>query len=125
MAKEIVPIITKSISYMTLRQRIHLAVNKDDVFFSFPYQVGIILDDDYKTTKRSTVEIMMVFHVLKGLAEMNERGERVNIGRGMPQKHKEMITVCNYRFVREFTHGVKPDWTINMINHFKPQDYFI
>lgn len=40
----------------------------------------------------------------------------------MPE-YRGKISICNYRFVKEFTQGNESDWTINVVNHFKPADY--
>lgn len=36
---------------------------------------------------------------------------------------RDKISICNYRFIKEFTKGVDSDWTVNVVNHFKPSDY--
>lgn len=35
---------------------------------------------------------------------------------------RDSITICIYRFVKEFTKGVESDWTVNLVNHIKPAD---
>lgn len=40
---EIVPSLQKSISIMSLPQREQLAINMEDIYFSFPYQVQVTL----------------------------------------------------------------------------------
>lgn len=64
----------------------------------------------------------MVFHVLRGLALMKSRGEEPPINMGMLPEYQNRISICNYRFIREYTKGVDGDWTINLLNHFKPID---
>lgn len=78
--------VQKSIERMTVAQRSALAVNRDDVYFSFPYQVGIILDDenedDESEVQRRFVEITMIFHTLKDRAMVQEHRNELpwNIG---------------------------------------------
>lgn len=38
-------------------------------------------------------------------------------------EYRDKISICNYRFIKEFTQGSESDWTINVINHFKPADF--
>lgn len=84
-------------------------------------QVGIIFNDDGENQKRF-VEILMVHHSLKGLGEMKARGDEIPLNIGLLPKYRKRICIANYRFIREYTKGVKDDWTINLVNHFKPSD---
>lgn len=82
----------KNLSVMSMSQRNEIAVIKDDIYFSFPYQVsksfdirrlsinlrflkvGIIFDESNERLQKRFVEITMVFHVLRGLKEMQDNG---------------------------------------------------
>lgn len=64
----------------------------------------------------------MVFHILRGLAEMKQRGEEPPINIGMMPEYQSKMSIANYRFIKEFTKGVDSDWTINLLNHFRPID---
>lgn len=44
-----------------------------------------------------------------------------HFSRVMPE-FRDMICICNYRFIKEFTKGVDSDWTVNIVNHFKASD---
>ncbi|XP_055639663.1 m-AAA protease-interacting protein 1, mitochondrial [Toxorhynchites rutilus septentrionalis] len=110
-----------SVGKMSVAQRYDLMVNKEDIYFSFPYEVGIMFDDEDASQKRF-VEITMVFHVLKGLKEMVERGEPIPLNIGIMPEFRDKISICNYRFIKEFTKGVESDWTVNIVSHFKPND---
>lgn len=37
-------------------------------------------------------------------------------------EHRDNVTLCTYRFVKEFTKGTESDWMVNLINHIKPSD---
>lgn len=37
-------------------------------------------------------------------------------------EYRKKFTICNYKFVKEFTNGAKNHWTINYINHNKVVD---
>lgn len=50
---------------MSMSQRNQLSVDKDDIYFCFPYQIGIIFDET-ETVQKRWVEITMVYHVLRG-----------------------------------------------------------
>lgn len=67
---------------MSVAQRNEIPINKDDIYLSFPYQVGIIFDESNEERQKRWVEITMVFHVLRGLQEMRENGivPPLNIG---------------------------------------------
>lgn len=54
-----------STAKMSMAQRNQLAVDKDDIYFCFPYQIGIIFDET-ETVQKRWVEITMVYHVLRG-----------------------------------------------------------
>lgn len=64
----------------------------------------------------------MVFHCLRGLALMRSRGEEPPLNMGALPEYQQRISICNYRFIREFTRGIESDWTINLLNHFRPVD---
>uniref|UniRef100_A0A182PCA5 Tim44-like domain-containing protein n=1 Tax=Anopheles epiroticus TaxID=199890 RepID=A0A182PCA5_9DIPT len=113
----------QSIAKMSVAERYDLQVEKEDIYFSFPYQVGVMFDESDDDSQKRFVEITMVFHVLRGLKGMIERGETVPLNVGVLPEFRDKISICNYRFIKEFTKGVDSDWTVNVVNHFKPSDY--
>ncbi|KAJ3646438.1 hypothetical protein Zmor_024026 [Zophobas morio] len=117
---DILPSVQRSTSLMSLSQREQIAVNVDDIYFSFPYQIGVMFNEE--NDQKRFVEITMVFHALRGLSLMRARGEEPPLNMGMLPEYQSRISVCNYRFIKEFTKGVESDWTINLLNHFKPVD---
>lgn len=74
--------VKQSLSKMSVAERYDIRVDKEDVYFSFPYQIGVMFDESEDDSQKRFVEITMVFHVLRGLKGMIERGETVplNIG---------------------------------------------
>jgi hypothetical protein len=118
--KDVQPSLQRATSLMSLSQREQIAVNVEDIYFSFPYQVGIMFNED--NDQKRFVEITMVFHALRGLSLMKARGEEPPLNMGMLPEYQNRISICNYRFIREFTKGVESDWTVNLLNHFKPID---
>lgn len=87
------------------------------------FEVGVIFNDETGKDQKRYVEITMVFHTLKGLSQMKMRGEEPPLNMGMLPEYQKRISICNYRFIREFTKGVDGEWTINLLNHFKPSDH--
>lgn len=86
------------------------------------FKVGIIFNEEEGKEQKRFVEITMVYHSLKGLASMRSQGEEPPLNMGMLPEYQQNIFICNYRFIREFTKGVDGDWTVNLLNHFKPID---
>ncbi|XP_044265888.1 m-AAA protease-interacting protein 1, mitochondrial-like [Tribolium madens] len=118
--EDILPTLQRAVTLMSLSQREQIAVEIDDIYFSFPYQIGVMFNED--NDQKRFVEITMVFHALKGLALMKSRGEEPPLNMGMLPEYQHRISICNYRFIKEFTKGVESDWTVNLLNHFKPID---
>ncbi|CAG9830150.1 unnamed protein product [Diabrotica balteata] len=119
---DIISSLQKAISMMSMSQREQIATSVDDIYFSFPYQVGVIFNEEEGKEQKRFVEITMVYHSLKGLSGMRSRGEEPPLNMGMLPEYQQRISICNYRFIREFTKGVEGDWTVNLLNHFKPID---
>lgn len=72
----------QSLAKMSVAERYDIQVEKEDVYFSFPYQVGVMFDESDDDSQKRFVEITMVFHVLRGLKGMIERGETVPLNVG-------------------------------------------
>ncbi|KAK9874049.1 hypothetical protein WA026_002406 [Henosepilachna vigintioctopunctata] len=121
-ASDIIPSLQARLSIMSLAQREQLSISERDIYFSFPYQVGIIFDDDDNSEQKRFVEITMVHHSLKGLSAMRARGEEIPMNIGLIPEYRDKISIANYRFIKEFKKGVESDWTINLMNHFRPSD---
>ncbi|CAG9764909.1 unnamed protein product [Ceutorhynchus assimilis] len=121
-AAEIIPALQEKVSKMTLGQRDLIPIKADDVYFSFPYQIGIMFDQDGSEAQKRFVEITMVYHVMRGLSRMRSQGEEPPINMGLLPEYQDRLSICNYRFIKEFTKGVDSDWTINLLNQFRPID---
>nr|CAD7265688.1 unnamed protein product [Timema shepardi] len=112
--------VKSNIAEFSMQQRLELALSKEDIYFSFPYQIGVMFNDN---DQQRFVEITMCYHVLKGLKELREQGITPPINMGVLPEYRDKLQICNYRFVREFTKGVNDQWTINVVNHFKPSEF--
>ncbi|XP_017149883.1 m-AAA protease-interacting protein 1, mitochondrial [Drosophila miranda] len=115
---ELKPVIQK----LSMSQRRQLEIKESDIYLSFPYQVGIIFEEANDKLLKRWVEITMVFHVMRGLSEMRERGEEIPWNMGILPEYQDKVFICNYRFIKEFTAGQHSDWTINVANHFRAID---
>ncbi|XP_053620111.1 uncharacterized protein LOC128680755 [Plodia interpunctella] len=115
--KDAITALKNAVSKLSVSQRQLLSVQKDDIFYAFPYQVGVMFDDSDKRW----VEITMCYHVLKGLKRMQETGDLPPISLGVQPEYQDKIFILNYRFIREFTKGVEDSWWVNIVNHFQPQ----
>lgn len=73
------------IEKMNVTQRGELAIVKDDIYFSFPYDV-VITEKSENQTKRVFAEVLMVFHVLRGLQQLKDSNVDItmNIGYTIP-----------------------------------------
>ncbi|XP_030753883.1 m-AAA protease-interacting protein 1, mitochondrial [Sitophilus oryzae] len=121
--EDIIPDLQKALSLMSVSQRELLAIKMEDIYFAFPYQIGVIFNDDKGSeNQKRFVEITMVYHTLKGLAAMKSSGEEPPLNAGSLPEYQGRISISNYRFIKEFTKGVDSDWTVNLLNHFRPID---
>lgn len=71
------------VEQMTVAQRSELAIDKDDIYFGFPYDVVITEKvDSENQRKRIFAEILMVFHVLRGLQRLKESNVEIPMSIG-------------------------------------------
>jgi len=118
---ECINTVSKNLSLFTMKQRSELNLEKDDMYFSFPYQIGIMMDDepDSNGNYGRQVECTWVAHAFKNYVEILEDFN------GNPMKVKEHMdevggpTILNFRFIRDFTKNVEDSWTVNAMNYFK------
>ncbi|XP_026735307.1 m-AAA protease-interacting protein 1, mitochondrial [Trichoplusia ni] len=115
--KDAIAALKTAVSKLSVTQRQLLSIEKDDIFYAFPYQVGIMFDD----SEKRWVEITMCYHVMRGLKHMKETGDLPPISLGVQPEYQDKIFILNYRFIREFTKGVEDNWCVNIVNHFQPQ----
>lgn len=87
MSKEAINELKPTIQKLSVAQRKQLEINKTDIYLAYPYQVGIIFDDEQEKVQKRWVEITMVFHVLRGLTEIRNRGEEIPWNMGQVLKN--------------------------------------
>jgi len=121
------------VSQLSMQQRQLLAVKKEDIFISFIYQIGVLMEDIQKDESSSPdapahtrhVEITFVCHSHPVFSEAtaDDTGRYKNIGdiKGEIDNRGGPI-VSNYRFIRDMTKGVEDQWTVNVVNHFLLQE---
>lgn len=135
------------IEKMNVTQRAELAIVKDDIYFAFPYDVVItekLEKSSENQTRRIFAEVLMVFHVLRGLQQLKDSNVDIPMNIGyiiatapiqrekfddffvfsfstMPEYSKR-LWIANYRFRKEFTKGVENEWTVNLIQQIKSID---
>lgn len=114
--KDAISSLKTSVSKLSVSQRQQLAIDKDDICYAFPYQIGVMFDE----ADKRWVEITMCYHVLKGMKDMVEKGETTLMSLSVQPDYQDRIFVLNYRFIREFTKGVEDSWWVNIVNHFQP-----
>ena len=96
-----------------------MSLEKEDIYISFSFQVGIMMEDHPTEENQSTrhVEITWVGHSFPNYSEVVERSlNPLEIKNFMDQQGGPMI--LNYRFIKDFTKGVEDSWSINALNHF-------
>ncbi|GFW28272.1 m-AAA protease-interacting protein 1, mitochondrial [Trichonephila clavipes] len=79
--------IRRNFSKLNVKERQDLFIKISDIFIVFPYEIGIIFDDD---SQKRFAEITVVYHIIKDFEEMRAHG-RVN-----SETVKEDIKICNY-----------------------------
>jgi hypothetical protein len=109
----------------SLSERAALAVNSEDLYVSFLYQVGIMMEDHPVRENESTrhVECTWVGHYYQNHYDVVEKcgGNLMKVKEYMDENGGP--TIMNYRFIRNYTKGEEDDsWTINALNHFKLLD---
>lgn len=119
----------RNFTAMSIKQRMDLAVAKDDIFFSFPHEIGVIFKNEGSQLEQIFVEITMCFHVFRDFDDHVTKQAQANasvkdtVGLKSIYANMDRISIANYRFIREFTKGVEDDWTVNLLNHFKPGEH--
>ncbi|GAU88160.1 hypothetical protein RvY_00907-1 [Ramazzottius varieornatus] len=115
---EVLDAVEKGLKNLSTADRETFRRKDTDIYLTFPYQLGIIMDDD--DANKRWVEIMMVYHTLKNFEDLQKQ----NVNAQDLQKVSDRFLFANFRFSRNFSKDVSPDqsdWTINYINFFNPE----
>ncbi|KAJ7345481.1 hypothetical protein JRQ81_001431 [Phrynocephalus forsythii] len=117
--KEVIQVLKEKLASLSENHKNALAAGMDEIMFTTAGDVGIYYDD----SGRKFVSILMHFWYLSSADLPDELSEGPKIffigsGNEIPKETKHLLS-ANYEFRREFTQGVKPDWTITRIEHPK------
>lgn len=118
-SKEMLPVLKEKLSSLSENHRGALVAEMDEIMYTTAGDVGIYYDD----SGRKFVSILMRFWYLTSADLPDETPDgtkvfQVVFGDETTKETKRLLT-ANYEFRREFTQGVKPDWTITRIEHPK------
>ncbi|XP_066477919.1 m-AAA protease-interacting protein 1, mitochondrial [Tiliqua scincoides] len=118
-SKEMLQVLKEKLSLLSENHRGALAAEMDEIMYTTAGDVGIYYDD----SGRKFVSILMRFWYLTSADLPDETPDgtkvfQVVFGDETTKETKRLLT-ANYEFRREFTQGVKPDWTITRIEHPK------
>ncbi|XP_061464061.1 m-AAA protease-interacting protein 1, mitochondrial [Rhineura floridana] len=116
-SKEMLQVLKEKLSSLSESHRSALAADMDEIMYTTAGDVGIRYDD----SGRKFVSILMRFWYLTSadLPDETPEGTKVFEFRDETSKETKRLLTANYEFQREFTQGVKPDWTITRIEHPK------
>lgn len=122
---ELLEQVKQKVSLLSLAQRQQIDLVSDDVYFAFPYQIGIMFSDEEaskEAQQQRFVEITMCYHAIYGLSKLRStKNFDENLQQTFQAKQMEnKVFIINFRFIKEFTKGVSSSWTINALNYFKP-----
>lgn len=68
------------------------------------------------------MNLFIKFINILGAKDYAQRQEPIPLNFGTDPQHQEKFSICNYRFIKEFTKEQHSDWVVNIVNHFKPID---
>uniref|UniRef100_T1JDY9 Tim44-like domain-containing protein n=1 Tax=Strigamia maritima TaxID=126957 RepID=T1JDY9_STRMM len=124
--KEAMSEIEINLKRMTQRQKENIKMKSENIYLAFIYTFNVKITGPTNDEKRF-VEIICCFHSLSNFEELKNERRRYD-PYGPPftfttiLENAELVTICNYSFIRDYSEGVKSYWMINKLNHFKPSD---
>ncbi|XP_011902810.1 PREDICTED: uncharacterized protein C2orf47 homolog, mitochondrial [Cercocebus atys] len=117
-AKEVLHVLKEKVTSLPDNHKNALAANIDEIVFTSTGDISIYYDEK----GRKFVNILMCFWYLTSANIPSEtlRGASVfQVKLGNQNVETKQLLSASYEFQREFTQGVKPDWTIARIEHSK------
>ncbi|CAF0811905.1 unnamed protein product [Adineta steineri] len=124
--REVINEVKQNYEKLSSEQKQKIAIDESEIVFTYPYLIGIIMDDQ---TNNRLVEITMIFHILKDRDAyrqemLNATGNVASNWTSAVKKMRDNIIVCNYKFLRDMSKNAKDDsWTISGLNHWQPSEY--
>ncbi|XP_001379521.1 m-AAA protease-interacting protein 1, mitochondrial isoform X2 [Monodelphis domestica] len=116
--KEVLQVLKEKVAALPDNYKNALAAEIDEIVYTATGDISIYYDDK----GRKFVHILMCFWYLTSanLPEETLSGTKIfQVQLGDQNVETKQLLSANYEFQREFTQGVKPDWTIARIEHSK------
>ncbi|XP_065202310.1 uncharacterized protein LOC135832767 [Planococcus citri] len=122
--------VKQNLPRFTESQRQELAIDQEDIYITA--STDMIFQNDREHDKK-TLEISMVYHVMRGFKHMKFQGFNPFQNMQNPQQQSDSAEnpfeklkvdedkayILNYKFIREYSGGVASDWLLNGLNHYK------
>ncbi|CAF0938584.1 unnamed protein product [Adineta steineri] len=125
--QQVINEVKQNYKHLTSQQKQQIPVEESEIIFSYPYSIGIGMDEQ---TKTYLVEVSMIFHVLKNPELYQEEmihatGNTASNMIATMRKMRDNVIVCNYKFLRNMSKNANDDsWIITGLNHWSPTEYF-
>lgn len=120
-AKEVLQALKEKVTSLPDNHKNALAADIDEIVYTSTGDISIYYDDK----GRKFVNILMCFWYLTSAKIPNETISGASVFQvklGDQNVETKQLLSASYEFQREFTQGVKPDWTIARIEHSKLLD---
>ncbi|XP_043851615.1 m-AAA protease-interacting protein 1, mitochondrial [Dromiciops gliroides] len=116
--KEVLQVLKEKVASLPDNHKTALAAELDEIVYTATGDISIYYDDK----GRKFVHILMCFWYLTSakLPDETLSGTKIfQVHLGDQNVETKQLLSANYEFQREFTQGVKPDWTIARVEHSK------
>ncbi|XP_074071480.1 m-AAA protease-interacting protein 1, mitochondrial [Macrotis lagotis] len=116
--KEVLQVLKEKVVSLPDNYKTALAAELDEIVYTATGDISIYYDDK----GRKFVHILMCFWYLTSAKLPDEplSGTKIfQVQLGDQNVETKQLLSANYEFQREFTQGVKPDWTIARVEHSK------
>ncbi|XP_004601317.1 m-AAA protease-interacting protein 1, mitochondrial [Sorex araneus] len=120
-AKEVLQVLKEKVTSLPDNHKNALAADIDEIVYTSTGDISIYYDEK----GRKFVNILMCFWYLTSAKIPNETISGASVFQvklGDQNVETKQLLSASYEFQREFTQGVKPDWTIARIEHSKLLD---
>ncbi|XP_020840568.1 m-AAA protease-interacting protein 1, mitochondrial isoform X3 [Phascolarctos cinereus] len=117
-AKQVLQVLKEKVASLPDNYKTALAAEFDEIVYTATGDISIYYDDK----GRKFVHILMCFWYLTSakLPDETLSGTKIfQLQLGDQNVETKQLLSANYEFQREFTQGVKPDWTIARVEHSK------
>ncbi|CAF0932729.1 unnamed protein product [Rotaria sordida] len=125
--REVINEVKQNYEHLSSQQKQQIPVEEGEIIFSYPYLIGLIMDEQ---TNTRMVEIIMIFHILKNPESYRDEmlegsGSTFSNWISTIKTMRDNIIVCNYKFSRNMSENAQDNsWIITGLNHWLPNEYF-